>query len=282
MLKGHGTAFNFSMGANLMRKWKHAVIAALAVFGGGGTVWAQSQSPGASFGPDVYRLGKGVLFTLHQRLTEDQPDHLVSAYLGACDGSWVSKPIKFEVNLEDGDNLQAQQKRLLERLQSPIDGPIAIEEWSVAPGSRLGAQRDPIIKMCKSARTIPKNLLVPVASTEVVAYSVVSSTVARKGNLIDLWTVMSDFREEPIVVNGKPFLQDGKEVLHSVFTGAKTMRRESVNCANRAAAVSTAVIYEGGGKVPETINIPRNKMEFSEPVPNSIGETMVDFLCKVF
>lgn len=265
-----------------MRKWKRDVIAAvlaMATIGGAG---AQDPSPTTSFGPESWRLGRGVVFTLHQKLNEDLPDYLVTAYLAACDGSWVSKPVKVELLSDASNDLRGQQGQMLARLQRPIDGPTVIDDWSTAPGSPMGALRDPVMKLCKTARAIPRNLLLPVASTEVVAYSAVSSTVTRKGGLIDLWTEMSTFREEPIVVNGKPFIQDGKEVLHSVFTGAKTMRRESVNCANRTSAVSTAVIYPGGAREPETITIPKNKVEFSEPVPNSIGETMVDFLCKVF
>lgn len=263
-----------------MRMWKRAIVAA-AVFCGVGTAWSQPQTPSVTFGPESYRLGKGVFFTLHQKLNEGLQDHIVTAYLAACDGSWVSKPVKTEFTFDAGDDLRAQQAEMLARLQSPTDGPTVIHEWS-DPSAPLIGLRGSVMKLCKTARAIPKNLLVPVASTEVVAYSVVSSTVTRKGNMVDLWTEMSNFREEPIVIQGKPFLQDGKEVTHSVFTGGKTMRRESINCGDRTSAVATAVFYESGAKDPKTVNIPRNKLEFTEPVPNTIGETMLDFVCMVF
>jgi hypothetical protein len=260
--------------------WKRAIVAAV-MFGGVGAAWAQAPASSVSFGPESYRLGKGVVFTLHQKLNEGLPDHLVSAYLAACDGSWVSKPVNREFTFDAGDDLRAQQAEMLVRLQRPIDGPTEIYDWS-DPSAPITALRDSVMKLCKTARVIPKNLLVPVASTEVVAYSVVSSTATRKGTMVELWTEMSNFRREPMAFNGKPFIQDGKEVLHSVFTGAKTMRREIINCGNRTSAVSTAVFYESGAKDPETVNIPKNRLEFAEPVPNSIGETMVDFVCKVF
>jgi len=264
-----------------MKKWKRAIALSLLVVLTNSAALAQAQNLAVTFGPESYRVGKGVLFTLHQRLNEDLEDYIVSAYIASCDGSWVSNQVKVEVLSEADENLRAQQLKMLTRLQSPISGPPDLFEWS-EPDAPLRGLRDQVMRLCKTSRPIPRNLLIPVASTEVVAYSVVSSTVVRKGGVIDLWTEMSNFRQEPMVFNGKPFIQDGKEVLHSVFTGGKTMRRESINCADRTSAVSTAVFYESGAKDPETVDVPKNRLQFKEQVPNSIGEIMVDFVCKVF
>jgi hypothetical protein len=264
-----------------MQKWKRAIGLGLLVVLTSGAALAQAKNLAATLGPESYRVGKGVLFTLHQRLSEGSDDHLVSAFIAACDGSWVSNQVKVEVIDDAGDNLRAQQLRMVTRLQSPINGPTDLFEWS-DPDAPLRGLRDRVMKLCKTSRPNPRNLLIPVASTEAAAYSVVSSTVLRAGSLIELWTDLSKYREEPIMFNGKPYIQDGQEVLQTVFTGGKTMRRESINCANRTSAVSTAVYYESGAKDPETVDIPKNKLQFKEQVPNSIGETMVEFVCRVF
>ena len=224
-----------------MQKWKRAIALGLLVVLANGAALAQAQNLAATFGPESYRVGKGVLFTLHQRLNEGLDDHLVSAYIAACDGSWVSNHVKIELISDAGDNLRAQQLKMLARLQSPVNGPTDLFEWS-EPDAPLRGVRDQVMRLCKTSRPVPRNLLIPVASSELEAYSLVSSTVLRKGSMIDLWTEMSNFRKEP----------------------------------------STAVYYESAAKDPETVDIPKNKLQFKEQVPNSIGETMVDFLCKVF
>lgn len=264
-----------------MRELKYAIIAAVAVWASSGAALAQSQSPSVLFGPESYRIGKGVIFTIHQKLDQGLDGYLVTAYLGACDGTWVSGRVEIEINQGAGDDLRAQQEKMLDRLQRPIDGSTIIHDWS-DPGAPITGLRDRVMKLCKTARATPRNLLIPVVSAEELAYSLVSSTVTRKGGLVDFWSEMSSFREEPILQDGKPVIHQGKPALRSVFTGAKKMRRESINCSNRTNALSTTVNYEGGTKAPETINIPKNQVEFSETVPNSIGESMVDFVCKVF
>lgn len=88
--------------------------------------------------------------------------------------------------------------------------------------------------------------------------------------------------ERPILFNGKPYIRDGVEVTHAAFTGQTKLTRQIHNCAERSVFMMAVTEYDDPGKVINFSSRDRSQAEFFEVVPGSIGEKLLDFVCKVF
>lgn len=269
------------MGIGASRLARVGVVLATLLLGSGAT-WAQAEGSTALLGPQAFRIGSSIMFTVHQRVAGNDSEGLVSTFIASCNGKLVSNPFAFEVTAENVTTLRAQQALMLASLQSPINTSIALGTWEDSDVGYLGPLRTSALRMCNGAQAMPGNVLIPVDASKEVVLSAVGARGSRKGSIVELWTEGASFREEPRMYDGKPIVVDGVEVKKSIFTGAKTLRRETYNCTDRTMGMSAAIKYLEGGKVGDSFDIGSSKPDFSAVVPNSIGESMLDFVCKVY
>lgn len=265
-----------------MKVWIQALAATVLAVGAASAAIGQTSTPPVSLGPVVYRVGNSVLFTVHERLDPEGRALFIASHLAACDGSWVSSAIGWSSINDSSLTLRQQQAHLLAEMQKPKKLPVAMLDWSSDIGMELSGHRSRVLSSCKSAQPAPRNTLVPITNADERVHSIVLGTVSRKGNMMEMWVNEARYRERPTLLDGKPYIRDGVEVTHAAFTGQTKLTRQIHNCAERSVSMTAVTEYDDSGKVINSISRDRSQAEFFEAVPGSIGEELLDFVCKVF
>lgn len=237
-------------------------------------------------GRNANRVGNAVLTYVHQ----------VSSVLGvsgqmlvACDGTWHSDSIRFSMATDEPPTPQAYEgkARAEEALAAPLDQTQFID-WNQSKlfyGPALRAQVQPL---CRGAVPEPKNMLIPISiydedeKTAGGTTAVLTGTLVRKGSELDVWTRTTFFKLETTMLGGKPWVLDGVEQKHKVPVGTYEMRRTAYDCANNKMATYQSIDYSKQGAVTKQQGIPRANLQLSDVVPNSVGESQLDAICKIY
>lgn len=259
-----------------------AAICVVGAVAGHSTAWAQINASKSVMGPQAFRIGKSILFTLHRKVSDSGTDTYVYAYIATCDGKLLSDAFHRLVVPGPSVSLRQQQGDMLNRLKKPVDTAIRLIP---SDDPDLGIPRDLLstaLRLCKDALPMPGDVLLPVAQTQERMFSALGARGSRKGTLVDVWSEHEAYKEAPMMVGGAPFVVDGVQIMDRQYTGERTLRRELYNCSNRTRSVSALVTYENGLVVGDTLDRGSKNPEFSALLPNSAGEAVMEFVCKVY
>ncbi len=259
-------------------------LAALAL--AAGPVHSQSSSPARASGiytevidgsrllPGHYRLGNAVIFFV---VSEKESERSVTGHLAACDFSWASNILyrpMLDQTQTDQQLVADSTARFEEELVTPIE--IKATPAKLAPFGEL--IRSNISTLCKTGRPAPTTMQLTISQQADGVATVYAGRVTRTGGLIDAWIRRVRLEANPAFLQGSepgklpnPFLKSTKVVGKMVF-----------DCKRRMAAVLTYQDYDKEGKPTDSGTIQRKDLNFQEPVPGSVGDTEIDFICKVF
>lgn len=238
--------------------------------------------------PDLVRVGSAVMAKIYD--FERDYGHLTSSrVLVACDGSWISTMFLHSFDLgNEKDNILARISRLRGN-ESSLDR-VPIEQTSIAasgvPVARALFNRAK--SLCASANREPRNFLIPVAassdkSAEPRTDSIVTGTASRDGSEVDVWIRKTEYKKTARTrLDGTPILRNGSPLYDFEANGNYTLARTAYDCRARRMGFYELSHYKDGADRPESVSSDRTRLKFSSVVPNSVGETLLDWVCQLY
>jgi hypothetical protein len=210
-------------------------------------------------------------------------EFLVRSYLATCDGKSVSGFMRAEYIATASNDIRAQQERAITEHQRPANAPVDLGPWTAASEPHIRRLRADVLRLCKGARQAPRQLIVPVSAAGDSVYSALPATAKRTGSVVEIWTEVSPFTSEPHIYNSVPLRRpDGTPLMRTVFSGEKRLAKEMFNCATREHGVTAVVTYDASGKIESRASQSKEESGFEELVPGSVGESMLDFVCRLY
>ena len=271
----------------------------MAVFAAGVVMAAQPYAPPTEMG-EIFglrlavsngninqRIGNAVLVRVQSK--HDGIDLWTSeALLLACDGSWISSAIHATTAYEKDFGFAAVERMgRSEEKEVPLD---TVTFSGIDDSFEVTA---PVLKrratqLCRKAGPEPRNTLVPVASATNQdgtgrSYAIVLGTITRYGPVLDVWIRRSDFTVEPLRdPKGNPITRSGTTVLQNVPTSAYSLVRSSFNCKERTYGISQSVDYANEHGASKSTSIPRVEMKLDAVIPDSVAESQLDAICRLY
>lgn len=245
--------------------------------------WAQDSKTTKTLGPDVFRLGKSVLFTVHAPSHSAPSVYTVSYHLAACDGSWVVQAFAVQFLTEAAGNHKALQAMALDALTKPREMAIEFEDWPKNDDSFLGPYRTQVLRKCSAAKPVPRGVLLQLAKSKSDYHFVLASTAVRKGNVIDAWTVDYPFTSKPVTLEGIPLKSSGEVITAPEFAEQRTvMARDLYECASNSSTAVSYLRYGRDGRVEKSIELAKEQQRSKPNVPLSVAEVITEGICKIF
>jgi hypothetical protein len=233
------------------------------------------------------RIGNGVLM---RYFSWKQGDAFASSerFIASCRGQWLSSA--FDGDFHDGVagwtpttwNSQAKSR---ETQIHPFA--VSLDSWAQSDLGFAPALRPKVDGICRSASAEPRNFFVPVSASvadknDMVRISaIVTGTAVRKDHIVDVWLRSTEFKLDPMMLDGKPLIVGGKEQKVRTATGNYSMSRAAYDCKNRTMGTYQIVTYLKDGS-NSTDSVPREKLRFSDVTPNSVGEAELDAVCMLY
>lgn len=275
-------------------KW---IFAALLVFAQN-AVLAQSQLPieigsdksgriAVSAGAVNQRAGNAALVRL-LKISNDKSPAFAYTVMVACDGSWVTTGIQAAVKLDNRlsfEELESYAKSQEEAV------PLGVMEFQNVGESELFyasllAKKAP--QLCKSAGRERRNTLIPVAGADKgddtgTYLALLLGTAVKKGSVIDIWTRTTSFKRVPYLdANNQPLELNGVVQKKTETTGRYILDHTAFDCRNRTMGTYESAEYAASGMTPVSFAVPRDQMKPSSIVPGSVGEMMLDAVCRIY
>lgn len=247
---------------------------------------SDGSSVAVSSGASAKRVGKGVLIQVHLRSSPTNWGW-TNQVLAACDGSWLSGTIQAAIhepsiefpNGYPGDSMEINLAPQLEAVPLFKGENVDLPYWK--------SLRTALPALCKSAGEVDKRQLLTVAETTVKlgrgnATSLLVGTAVRKGRQIDVWERVTSFVEEPVIFNGVAMSFGDKPHMKRKATERYTLLRFTFDCERNSSAVYNMAEYDDKGSSPRITSLPKERANFAETIPGSVGETVLETVCQIF
>lgn len=224
------------------------------------------------------KVGNAVLVTLY---SVSGSLSIKSNHLIACDGSWITSGIKPSISVRTKPFTPYSEE------SAELD-PVDFFD-SADAGKVYGNVKAHASKLCKTASSEPRNFIIPIAITPErnneasTSSGVVTGGSIIKGDSVDIWVRKSDFRYAPLVdEDGNARMLDGVAQRYRTRTGDYSMSRTTFNCAELTSATYEHLQYTNNNSTPTSQSLPRENARSSPVVPGSIGEAMLEAVCRIY
>lgn len=274
-------------------------ISGLMLFGQA-KVEAASQSPVLIEATDEYRIaisapsdssrvGNAVLLRVYY-FNFKAKNGYVTRVLASCDGKWVSTDFSQVLQPFDSMTLLEQQQHALIMEDKVELGTSSLSMIKVADaaGSVESVIASKMPNYCKRSGKELRNFYIPIArGTEVdgvmkVAY-LATGTSEKLKDTIDVWFQFVEYELVPMRrLDGAPAIGEGSIIKIPKPTGNRELERSTYDCARRRSGLSQQVIYRPGKVEPAVIAHPRESLKLSVVMPNTLGETTLDWVCAIY
>jgi hypothetical protein len=142
--------------------------------------------------------------------------------------------------------------------------------------------------LCSKATPEPKNIMIPISTSALdkdsvgKIYGLISGSFKVSGNKVEGWIRQHNFKRETWLIDNKEFLDEkGKPVKNNTFleTGYE-LQNWRIDCGKAESAIIGLVKYDKNSQVQS--NWTDLQLLTSSSPPGSIGEQIVDTVCKMY
>jgi hypothetical protein len=233
------------------------------------------------------KVGKGALFWI---LSSNDDYIYANKFFASCDGKILSSSIDLSVSVEDD-----VEKRLIEvyNLIGAIDpssrtGVIDFLDFDDSDLSYKSLIKSSIKDICIRAKMEKRGEQIPLSDTAwqkddsktITAF--LPGTFSRGGNVVEGWFKSYEvLRKEYKKSDGSIFyMQNGKPLyLNSIKDKSYVMLRWAYDCKSNKSSISQSTDYNNFGEVLRSKSYGVN---FTDVVPNSVGEAILNSICKIY
>jgi len=235
----------------------------------------------------VERFGSTLLFATLQQGWEPET-WTVSWRWAHCQGGWVTDLVAMDYGLT-GTAEAAFNKAGLDQRKF-FTAPLEYQPLASLPFGDGAALRRQVASRCKLQAASQQSIELPVAGTDRNVGReghndyLLLKTIVRKGEQVEGWMRRRPISVEEVKRPDGSILrkEDGTAWTKEVFTAHTTSARFKVtaDCSRRYLAMSRFVAYDKNGDASNSSQ-DDGKLQFSEPIPGTLGEAYVDVLCRL-
>jgi hypothetical protein len=234
----------------------------------------------------IERFGSTIAFATAFQLRDQGDDWSFSWQWAHCKKDWVTD--SFAYGPAEQLDLSAAYRAVAAEKQS-FAYPVEFQPLASFPFGDGEALRLQLRGRCSSPQQSKDSTEVAISSSSkrdgVGQISLLLlRSVARRGDLAEGWIRKRPTKEVPVTYSdGKPLMRpDGKPLTRTTFTesGSEARFKVTADCKKGQIALSRVIEYDenGGVKYTEPAGA---KLTFSEPTPETVGETYLEVLCRL-